>query len=155
MRCLAAKVLRGNRLQFQIICYIYANLVPIRPLVNDISCAHESVMPKLTRSAPSIIGPSPFSKQHKKETWPKQGYSSQKSIDFLLNPFCIKLVTIHFSACNFAIVYLYKESLNQGTKVHQKNSRQEPEGHCWIYSKTCVKRPLKKTKTWLSIPVIA
>ena len=37
------------------------------------------------------------------------GYSSQKSIDFLLNPFCIKLVTIHFSACNFAIVYLYKE----------------------------------------------
>ena len=38
-----------------------------------------------------------------------KGYSSQKSIDFLLNPFCIKLVTIHFSACNFAIVYLYKE----------------------------------------------
>ena len=36
-----------------------------------------------------------------------KGYSSQKSIDFLLNPFCIKLVTIHFSACNFAIVYLY------------------------------------------------
>ena len=23
------------------------------------------------------------------------------SIDFFLNPFCIKLVTIHFSACNF------------------------------------------------------
>ena len=38
-----------------------------------------------------------------------KGYNSQKSIDFLLNPFCIKLVTIHFSACNFAIVYLYKE----------------------------------------------
>ena len=38
-----------------------------------------------------------------------KGYSSQKSIDFLVNPFCIKLVTIHFSACNFAIVYLYKE----------------------------------------------
>ena len=38
-----------------------------------------------------------------------KGYSSQKSIDFLLNPFCIKLVTIHFSACNFAIAYLYKE----------------------------------------------
>ena len=38
-----------------------------------------------------------------------KGYSSQKSIDFLLNPFCIKLVTIQFSACNFAIVYLYKE----------------------------------------------
>ena len=32
-----------------------------------------------------------------------KGYSS------LLNPFCIKLVTIHLSACNFAIVYLYKE----------------------------------------------
>ena len=31
---------------------------------------------------------------------------SQKSIDFLLNPFCIKLVAIHFSAFNFAIVYL-------------------------------------------------
>ena len=40
-----------------------------------------------------------------------KGYSSLKSIDFLLNPFCIKLVTIHFSACNFAIVYLYKEIL--------------------------------------------
>ena len=38
-----------------------------------------------------------------------KGYSSQKSIDFLLNHFCIKLVTIHFSTCNFAIVYLYKE----------------------------------------------
>ena len=38
-----------------------------------------------------------------------KGYSLQKSIEFLLNPFCIKLVTIHFSACNFAIVYLYKE----------------------------------------------
>ena len=38
-----------------------------------------------------------------------KGYSSQRSIDFLLNPFCIKLVTIHFSACYFAIVYLYKE----------------------------------------------
>ena len=38
-----------------------------------------------------------------------KGYSSQKSIDFLLNSFCIKLVTIHLSACNFAIVYLYKE----------------------------------------------
>ena len=38
-----------------------------------------------------------------------QGYSSQKSIDFLLNPFCIKLVTIHFIVCTFAIVYLYKE----------------------------------------------
>ena len=38
-----------------------------------------------------------------------KGYSSQKSIEFPLNPFCIKLVTIHFSACNFAIVYLYKE----------------------------------------------
>ena len=37
------------------------------------------------------------------------GYSSQESIDFLLNPVCIKLVTIQFSACNFAIVYLYKE----------------------------------------------
>ena len=47
-------------------------------------------------------------------TWPlkqtyHKGYSSQKSIDYLLNPFCIKLVTIRFSACNFAIVYLYKE----------------------------------------------
>ena len=38
-----------------------------------------------------------------------KGNSSQRSIDFLLNLFCIKLVTIHFSACNFAIVYLYKE----------------------------------------------
>ena len=38
-----------------------------------------------------------------------KGYSSQQSIDFLLNPFGIKLVTIHLSACNFAIVYLYKE----------------------------------------------
>ena len=38
-----------------------------------------------------------------------KGYSSQKSIDVLLNPFCIKLVTFHFSACDFAIVYLYKE----------------------------------------------
>ena len=38
-----------------------------------------------------------------------KGYSSQKSIDLLLNPFCIKLVTFHFSACDFAIVYLYKE----------------------------------------------
>ena len=38
-----------------------------------------------------------------------QGYSSQKSINFLLNPFCIKLVTFHFSASNFAIVHLYKE----------------------------------------------
>ena len=28
---------------------------------------------------------------------------------FLLNSFCIKLVTIHLSACNFAIVHLYKE----------------------------------------------
>ena len=37
-----------------------------------------------------------------------KGYSLQKSINFLLNPFCIKLVTIHFSACNFAILYLYK-----------------------------------------------
>ena len=34
---------------------------------------------------------------------------SQKSIVFLLNPFRIKLVTIHFSACNFASVHLYKE----------------------------------------------
>ena len=32
-----------------------------------------------------------------------------KSIDFLLNPFCIKFVTIHLSARNFAIVYLYIE----------------------------------------------
>ena len=32
-----------------------------------------------------------------------KGYSSQKSIDILLNPFCIKLVTIHLSACNFAM----------------------------------------------------
>ena len=38
-----------------------------------------------------------------------KGYSSQKSIDFRLNPFCIKRVTIYFSACNFAIMYLYKE----------------------------------------------
>ena len=38
-----------------------------------------------------------------------KGYSSQRSIYFLLNPFCIKLETIHLSACNFAIVYLYKE----------------------------------------------
>ena len=38
-----------------------------------------------------------------------KGYSSQKSIDFLLNPLCIKLVTFHFSACDFAIVYLSKE----------------------------------------------
>ena len=38
-----------------------------------------------------------------------KGYISQKSIDFLLNPIGIKLVTIHVSACNFAIVYLYKE----------------------------------------------
>ena len=38
-----------------------------------------------------------------------KGYSSQKPIDFFLNPFCIKLVTFHFSPCNFAIVYLYKE----------------------------------------------
>ena len=38
-----------------------------------------------------------------------KGYSSQKSIDFLLNPFCIKLVTIHLSACNFALcIYTQK-----------------------------------------------
>ena len=38
-----------------------------------------------------------------------KGYSSQKSIDFLLNPFCINFVTIHFSAFNFAIMCLYEE----------------------------------------------
>ena len=38
-----------------------------------------------------------------------KGYSSHKSIDFLLNPFCIKFVTIHLIACIFAIMYLYKE----------------------------------------------
>ena len=47
-------------------------------------------------------------------------YSSQKSKDFLLSPFCIKLVTIHFSACNFAIVYLYKE-----IKFKQKHTFQD------------------------------
>ena len=38
-----------------------------------------------------------------------KGHSSQKSIDFLLNLICIKLVTIHFNACYFANVYSYKE----------------------------------------------
>ena len=38
-----------------------------------------------------------------------KGYSSQKLIDFLLNPSCMKFVTIHLSACNFAVMYLYKE----------------------------------------------
>ena len=38
-----------------------------------------------------------------------QGYSSQKSIDFLLLPFCINFVTIYLSESNFAIMYLYKE----------------------------------------------
>ena len=38
-----------------------------------------------------------------------KGYNSQKLVDFLLNLFCIKRVTIHLSACNFAIVYLYNE----------------------------------------------
>ena len=38
-----------------------------------------------------------------------QVYSSQKSTDFLLNPFCIKLLTISLSACNFAVMYVYKE----------------------------------------------
>ena len=46
-----------------------------------------------------------------------KGYSSQKSIDLLLNPFSITLVTIHFSACNFAIVYLYKEIKFKPTSV--------------------------------------
>ena len=36
-------------------------------------------------------------------------YSSQKSTDFLLNPFCLKLETIYLSACIFAVMYLYKE----------------------------------------------
>ena len=37
-----------------------------------------------------------------------------KKIGFLLNPLCIKFVTIHLSACNFAIIYLYKKiKLNQ------------------------------------------
>ena len=36
------------------------------------------------------------------------GYSSQKSIDFLLNPFCIQFVTTYLSACYFAIMYLDK-----------------------------------------------
>ena len=31
------------------------------------------------------------------------------NIDFLLNPFCIKFVTIYLSDCNLAIMYLYKE----------------------------------------------
>ena len=38
-----------------------------------------------------------------------KGYSSQKSIDFLLNPVCIKFVTIHLIDCTFAIIHLYKE----------------------------------------------
>ena len=36
---------------------------------------------------------------------PLQRYSSQKSIYYLLNPFCIKFVTIYLSDCNFAVVY--------------------------------------------------
>ena len=36
-----------------------------------------------------------------------KGYSSLKSIDFLLNPFCIKLITIHLSACNFATCIVF------------------------------------------------
>ena len=32
------------------------------------------------------------------------------SIDFFLNPFCIKCVTIYLSTCNFALMYLYKVS---------------------------------------------
>ena len=32
-------------------------------------------------------------------------YNLHKSIDVLLIPFCIKLITFHLSACNFAIVY--------------------------------------------------
>ena len=46
-----------------------------------------------------------------------KGYSSQKSIDLFLNPICITLVNIHFSACNFAIVYLYKEIKFKPTSV--------------------------------------
>ena len=38
-----------------------------------------------------------------------KGYSSQKLIDFLLNLFCITYVTVYLSACNFAIMHLYKE----------------------------------------------
>ena len=38
-----------------------------------------------------------------------QRYSSQKSIYFLLSPFCIKFATIHLNACKFAIMYLYRE----------------------------------------------
>ena len=52
------------------------------------------------------------------------GYSSQKSIDFLLNPFCINLVTIHFSACNFAIVYLYKEIKFKPNSLGSDQARQ-------------------------------
>ena len=54
-----------------------------------------------------------------------KGYSSQKSIDILLNPFCIKLVTIYLSACNFAIAYLYKEiKFNSSSKLNiPTNSR--------------------------------
>ena len=56
-------------------------------------------------------------------------HTVDKSIDFLLNPFCIKLVTIHLSACNFAIVYLYKEMKFKPTKTYvigtQKNRLNE------------------------------
>ena len=52
-----------------------------------------------------------------------KGYSSQKSIDFHLNPFCIKLVTIHFSACNFASVYLYKEIKFKPSKLSTETQR--------------------------------
>ena len=38
-----------------------------------------------------------------------KGYSSRKSIDFLLNPFCIKLVTIHSSACNLLLCIYTKK----------------------------------------------
>ena len=31
------------------------------------------------------------------------------TIDFLLNPFCIKVITIYLSAGYFAVMYLYKE----------------------------------------------
>ena len=35
--------------------------------------------------------------------------NTRDTVHNLLNPFCIKFVTIYLSACNFAIMYLYEE----------------------------------------------
>ena len=46
------------------------------------------------------------------------GDSSQKGIDYFLNPFCIKLATNDLIACDFAAMYLYKEIKFKPNHVH-------------------------------------